>query len=167
MSVGLQRLLLKVWHGWIAGGFLVAYATADENTYAMHVFAGYAVLAAVVVRLAVGAFVPVASLWRLPRLSLTASLSWLFAHKGRNPLFAWFTAALLAVVGLSALSGACADGVAGLEDPHEAISEASLVVIFGHIAFVAFQYGGQRLLKRIGKRLFALRPSSLAKEHPR
>ena len=38
--------------------------------------------------------------------------------------------------------------MAWLEDPHEAMSEASLWVIFGHIAFVTFIYGGKRLLVR-------------------
>ena len=51
MSPRMQHLLLKLWHAWVGGGFLVAYVTADEDTYAMHQFAGYAVLAAIIVRL--------------------------------------------------------------------------------------------------------------------
>ena len=49
MSPRTQHLMLKLWHAWLAGGYLVAYVTADEDTYAMHLFAGYAVLAAIAV----------------------------------------------------------------------------------------------------------------------
>ena len=31
-SVRVQHALLKGWHAWLAGSFLVAYMTADENT---------------------------------------------------------------------------------------------------------------------------------------
>jgi cytochrome b len=54
LSVQLQLALLKAWHAWLAGGFLVAYLTADEDSYAMHQFAGYAGLAAIALRLAAG-----------------------------------------------------------------------------------------------------------------
>lgn len=50
--------LLRLWHAALAGGFLVAYLTADEDTYALHLFAGYVVLAAIAVRLLVGVFAP-------------------------------------------------------------------------------------------------------------
>ena len=33
-------------HAAVSGAFLVAYLTGDEDTYGMHLFAGYAVLAA-------------------------------------------------------------------------------------------------------------------------
>ncbi|MDO8606845.1 MAG: hypothetical protein Q7R40_09945 [Phaeospirillum sp.] len=151
MSTKLHHTLLKLWHAWVAGAFLVAYVTADEDTYAMHLFAGYAVLAAIVVRLLVGAFAPTASPLRLPR----PTLDW--ARKGRHPLFGWLAAALLAGVGLAAISGALADGLPWLEDPHEVIAQTSLWVIGGHVAFVAFIYGGKRLLNRIGQELSGIR----------
>ena len=66
-SARVQHALLKGWHAWLAGSFLVAYVTADENTYAMHQFAGYAVLAAIVARLAGGLLAPAGSPLRLPR----------------------------------------------------------------------------------------------------
>src|SRR3546814_3678244 len=59
--------LLRLWHAVFAGGFLVAYLTADEDTYAMHQFAGYVVLAALALRLAVGLLTPVGHPLRLPR----------------------------------------------------------------------------------------------------
>jgi cytochrome b len=149
LSNRLQHSLLKAWHAWLAGGFLVAWLTADEDTYAMHVFAGYAVLAAIAIRLAASFVAPPSSAWRLPRPSIGTAIAWLSARKGRHPLFAWLSAALLAAVGLAAVTGAFADGTSWLEHPHEAIAEAALWVIAGHIAFVAFIYGGRRLLGRV------------------
>ena len=142
MSPRQHHALLKLWHAWVAGAFLVAYVTADEDTYAMHLFAGYAVLAAIVARLLAGFLAPSTSPLRLPRPSLAG----FGGGKGRHPLFAWLAVALLISVGLAAATGAVADGSPWLEKPHEAISEASLWVIFGHLAFVAFIYGGKRLL---------------------
>lgn len=156
MSPKLQHAFLKLWHAWLAGGYLVAYVTADEDTYSMHLFAGYAVLAAIIVRVLAG-FVATSGPWRLPRPSIKSSFARLAARKGRNPLFGWFAVALLATIGMAAVLGAFADGMAWLEDPHEAVSEASLWVIFGHIAFVTFMYGGKRLLARIKDALSDLR----------
>jgi cytochrome b len=147
MSPKTQHAMLKLWHAWLAGGYLVAYVTADEDTYSMHLFAGYTVLIAIAVRLVAG-MLATSGPWRLPRPSVKDSLAWLTARKGRNPLFAWFAVMLLAAIGIAAVLGAFADGMAWLEDPHEAVSEASLWVIFGHIAFVTFMYGGKRLLAR-------------------
>lgn len=165
MSPKLQHTLLKVWHAWIGGGFLVAYVTADENTYAMHQFAGYAVLAAIAARLLAAMAAPATGPLRIPRPSLPALRQWLAARKGRHPLFAWFAVALLAAVGLGAVSGAVADVVTWMEDPHEAIAEASLWVIFAHIAFVIFMYGGKRMLKRAAERLPPLRLAAPPREH--
>ncbi|MBI2240863.1 MAG: hypothetical protein HYU59_08685 [Magnetospirillum gryphiswaldense] len=143
----LQFTALRFWHAWLAGGFVVAWATADEDTYAMHQFAGYAVLAAIVLRLLVGLMAGKGSPWRLPRPRLT------WTNKGRSPLFAWFAALLLGVIGLAALLGALADGATWLEDPHQAVSTLSLWVIGGHAAFIAFFFGGKRLLARLSQNL--------------
>lgn len=138
MSPKTHHALLKLWHAWVAGGFLVAYVTADEDTYSMHLFAGYAVLAAIAARLLAGLLAPANSPLRLPNP--------LSAITRRNPLFAWFAAALLVSVGLAAATGALADGAVWLEKPHEAVAEASLWVIFAHLGFIAFVYGGKRFL---------------------
>ncbi len=37
---------LLAFHATLSGAFIVAYFTGDEDTYGMHVFAGYAVLIA-------------------------------------------------------------------------------------------------------------------------
>ena len=148
LPIRYHHAVLKAWHAWVAGGFLVAYLTADEDTYAMHLFAGYAVLAAVVLRLAAGVLAPASSPWRLPRPSVAAVRIWLSTRKGRHPLFAWLAAALLGGVGLAAVTGALADGIPWLEDPHAAAANAALGLIFAHVAFVAFIYGGRRLFDR-------------------
>jgi cytochrome b len=166
-SARVQRALLKAWHAWLAGSFLVAYVTADENTYAMHQFAGYAVLAAIVARLAGGLLASAGSPLRLPRPDLKQTLAWLSSRQGRHPLFAWFAAALLLAVGLAALSGAVADGAAWMEHSHETIAEASLWVIFGHIAFVTWIYAGRKAVGRIAAWLVGMRLSSLPKDNAR
>ena len=141
----LSFLLLQAWHATMAGGFLVAYLTADEDTYAMHLFAGYVVLAAIVLRLVVGLVAPAGNPWRLPRPSLAGTLAWLRTRRGRNPLFAWMAVALLGGIGLSAASGAIADSVTFVEDFHEGVSEAALWIIFSHIAVVIALYNGRRV----------------------
>lgn len=149
LSAKVQYSLLKTWHAWLAGSFAVAYLTADEDTYSMHVFSGYAVLAAIALRLLIGLLAQNSTLWRLPRPRIDGVTAWLAARKGRHPLFAWLAAALLVSIGLAAISGVLADGAAWMEDPHEALAQASLGVIFAHIAFVVFIYGGKRLLTRL------------------
>ncbi|MEO5375574.1 MAG: cytochrome b/b6 domain-containing protein [Alphaproteobacteria bacterium] len=164
MSIKVHHMLLKGWHAWVAGSFLVAYLTADEDTYAMHLFAGYAVLAAIAARLLVGVLAPASSPLSLPRPSLRAAQSWIATGRGRHPLFAILAVALLAMVGGAAVSGVFADALPWLEDPHEAIAEASLLVIFGHIAFVAYTYGGRRLLGKLTARFNETRPSTQSRE---
>ena len=135
-------IVLRVWHALLAGGFLVAYLTGDENTYSMHVFAGYMVLAALVLRplLALGA--PANSPLRLPRPSLSALARWWQERRGRNPLLPWMAVAVLVGVVVSAVTGALADGASWLEHPHEALSEAALWVIVAHVAMVFAIFGG-------------------------
>jgi cytochrome b len=149
----LHLTLLKAWHAWLAGAFLVAYVTAGENAYAIHQFAGYAVLAAIAVRVVAGLLIPAPSPLRLPRPGWRAMRDWIATRKGRHPLFSLFAAALLAVVGLVAVSGALADGTPWFEDPHEAIAEISLWVIVGHVAFVTYMYAGKKWPKQITDRV--------------
>lgn len=137
--------LLKAWHAALAGAFIVAYVTAGEDFYAMHQFAGYAVLAAIALRLALGTLAHGRGPLRLPH-PVQAVRAWRDRRAGRNPLFAVFAAALLATVGAVALLGATADFLPRLEDPHEAVAEASLWLIAGHVAFVFYMYGGRARL---------------------
>lgn len=144
-SAKFAAMLLRLWHAAIAGGFLVAYLTADEDTYAIHLFSGYVVLAAVALRILVGLVAPTGSQWRLPRPSFAATLAWLRARRGRNPLFAWIAALLLIVIGAAAGSGAIADSQTWMEHIHEGLANASLWVVFAHIAVVLVLYNARRL----------------------
>lgn len=150
MSGRLQIILLRMWHAWLAGGFLVTYLTGDEDTYAMHVFAGYAVLAAVVARLALAAIAPANGPLALPRPRLGAIVAWLGGTaRGRHPLLVWFAASLVPLIGLAAMSGVAADAWSAIEKPHEVIAELSLWLVLGHVGFVSFLHGGKRAVARL------------------
>lgn len=146
-SGGLKRpaqiAVLRLWHALLAGGFVVAWATGDENTYALHQFSGYVVLAALVLRALMAAFSPAESLLRWPVLRRQQVVDWLRRGSGRNPLFAGLAVALLLTVAATAASGAVADWMTWMEHPHEAASDVTLAVIFAHVAFVFYQYGGR------------------------
>lgn len=152
---------MKAWHAMIAGGFLVAYLTGDsDDLYIMHQVAGYTVLGAVALRLTAGLFarkVP----WRMPRASPSAARAWLASRRGRNPLFAWLAVALLVTVGAAAASGMAAHWLIWLEDLHEALSTASLWVVFGHIAFILLMFGGKRHVAALWRRAVDARPTRL------
>ena len=85
-----QQALLLFWHAWLGGGYLVAYLTADEDTYGMHLFAGYAVLVAIAVRVLMGLIAPNSKLLKLPRPKFSSLRDWFSSGRGRHPFFAWF-----------------------------------------------------------------------------
>ncbi|MBI4969275.1 MAG: cytochrome b/b6 domain-containing protein [Rhodospirillales bacterium] len=130
--------LLMVWHGLFAGSYLVSYATA-EFSLGMHLFAGYALLALLFLRLAVALFVAETSPWSLPwpnaRLARTFSERLrafdLAALRGRNPLVILSGLALIVASLLAALSG-----FLPWEDPHEALASFSLATVGVHVAAV-------------------------------
>jgi hypothetical protein len=126
---------LRLWHAVLAGGFVVAYVTADEDTYAMHLFAGYLVLAALALRLAVGVLAPESSPLRLARR--------------RKAVFNWMAAVVLAAVAAAGLTGWLADAVPAVEDLHEGLSQTSLWVVVGHGALVWFLMGGRALMAKL------------------
>ncbi|BAI73813.1 hypothetical protein AZL_a02820 (plasmid) [Azospirillum sp. B510] len=148
-----EMATLLGFHAVLSGAFIVAYLTGDEDTYGMHVFSGYAVLAAIVLRGAAGLPAPAGSPLRLPRPSVAALAAWggrLFAgdpqaRTGRSPLTAWMAAALLAGVGLAAGTGAVADVLIPVEHLHKELGEASLFLILAHIVLVFALHGLKRL----------------------
>lgn len=135
-----QTRFLMVWHATFSGGFIIAYVSQD--VYAMHMFAGYLVLGAVAVRLIAGIFARPKSPLSLPN-PLAATRLWLekltTGGKARNPVYAWLAVALLASIGLAAVSGALADLIPATEDLHEGLAEFTPVVVGAHIGFVAFK----------------------------
>lgn len=140
----LKMLFLFGNHAVLSGAFLVCYLTGDEDTYGMHQFAGYTVLAALALRVVVGLLAPAKSPLGLPRPSLSAALGWLGrvvigdarARGQRSPLLAWMAVALIAVVGVAGLTGAVADYVTAVEHLHKEIGEFTLTIIIAHIALV-------------------------------
>ena len=140
ISNRIQSQFLMLWHATFSGGFIVAYLS--EDIYAMHLFSGYLVLTAVIVRVLAGLWARPKSPLSLPN-PMNATRIWLkkvsAGGKARNPLLAWIAMALLGVVGLAALTGGMADIFPALDDLHEAVAEFTPVVIFGHIGIVLFK----------------------------
>jgi cytochrome b len=128
---------LKYWHWALAASFVVAWATADEDTYTLHLISGYAVLALLAARLLAGIVAGDKSRWRLPRPAL-------------RPAFAWMAIAVMGATGVAAVTGVAADRIPLLEHPHEALAELTLWVIGAHVAFIAFMYRGRKWLRRLG-----------------
>ena len=140
ISNRIQSKFLMLWHATFSGGFIVAYVS--EDIYAMHLFAGYLVLVAVIVRVLVGVLARPKSPLSLPN-PMAVTRTWLkkimAGGKARNPLLAWIAIALIITVGLAAATGGMADVFPVLGDLHEAVAEFTPIVIFGHIAIVAFK----------------------------
>ena len=158
----IEFTILYGWHAVFSGAFIVAYLSGDEDTYAMHQFAGYAVLAALGIRLIAAVAAPVSSPLRPRRPTLTPFKAWvaaLFADNGtpdskpaslpRRPLFALMAAALLISIGATAASGAAADFLPFIEDLHEALGELALWIVLGHVAIVV----GLNALPRMRQKL--------------
>ncbi|WP_109051505.1 hypothetical protein [Azospirillum sp. TSA6c] len=160
-----EMTALLAFHATVSGAFIVAYLTGDEDSYGMHVFAGYAALAAILLRVAAGLLAPAGSPLRLPRPSAGAVAAWLRrllagdaqARTERSPLTAWMAAALLAGVGLAAASGAAADFFVTVEHLHKEIGEAALPLILAHVALVFALHGLKRLPPGLASRWTAWR----------
>lgn len=139
-----EMAFLLLFHATLSGAFLVAYLTGDEDTYRMHVLSGYAALAALAARVLAGLTAAEGSPLRFPRPSAADLRRWVVrlaagdpqARTARSPLIPWMAAALLIGVGATALTGAVADFVTLVEDLHEALGEAALWIVLGHIALV-------------------------------
>lgn len=144
---------LVLFHAALSGAFLVAYLTGDEDTYAMHVFAGYTVLAALAARLVAALLAPAGSPLALPRPTTSPTLAWLrrliagdrqAGARGRSPLYPWMAAAMLGFVALVAGSGWIADRLPSIEELHEGAAELTPAVILAHIVVAAALQGLRR-----------------------
>lgn len=131
----LQLKAIHLWHAALVGGFVVAYATGDEDTYAMHWFAGWWVTAMVALRLGAALFAKPGGM-----LSLT---------RPRPAAMKISILAALAVVGAAAVTGVAADVVVWLEDVHEAVAEMSLWLVLAHVAVAVAVLKGRRWLARL------------------
>lgn len=135
-----QLAVLRFWHSVLAGGFLIAYITADDDFYGLHLFAGSVVLITIMLRVFVGLMFPAGNPLALPQ---AASVS-----PGRNPLNALMAVAVLGGVGISAFTGWFADGVHAAEDLHEGLSQLAAGLAMLHVALVVMISQGKRLLSR-------------------
>jgi len=141
-SKALQFSVRLAFHASLSGAFLVAYLTGDEDTYHMHVFAGYLVLVTAGLRILVGLWAPDGSLLRLPQPQTAPLCDWLrrlvagdpSVIRGRSPLLAWLAAGALATVAIAAATGVVADFVTKAEHLHEALSEFALWMVVAHVA---------------------------------
>lgn len=142
-----EKAFLMVWHGAFSGAFIVAYATA-EASYGMHFFSGCVVLLALGLRLLVGLAAPKGTPLALPSISgsLDSLSRWTGggAPGGKNPLYIWMAAGLLAATGIASVTGLVADAFGG-DDLHEGTSEFALGLMFAHIALVMAVQGVKRL----------------------
>ncbi len=145
---------LHLWHAGLAGGFLVAYLTGDEDTYAMHLFSGYWVLALLAFRGLAAILAQPGSPWRL------------LGTPNRKTSLRWMAAVLLGALTLTAVSGWLADGWTWMEDPHEAVAEAMPWLIAGHVGLVLLLFPGRRLLAPLAGLLALLGLSGQAQAEP-
>lgn len=153
--------ILYGWHAVLSGAFIVAYLSSDEDTYAMHQFAGYLVLAAIIVRLVAALVAPAGSPLRLPRPDISQLRGW-FSRVGgggvralpRRPLLALMAVVLLIGIGATAGSGAVADFVAPIGDIHEALGELALWLVIAHVVLVVMLHGVGRWWRSVRAAIF-------------
>lgn len=127
-------------HAVLAGAFAVAWFSGDEDTYRIHLIAGYAALLALTVRFA-AAFLNAKGPLAWPRPSRRDFFTWIKAVSAgdrgawgrRSPALAWAAALLLGAVSLAALSGLAADFFPVMEDPHEFFANLALAAVIGHV----------------------------------
>ncbi len=149
----MKKILVWDWpvrlgHWLMAGGFCVAWLTADSETFRLvHVVSGAIVLGVATFRLPWGfigsRYARFVDFVRSP----TAVKDYLGGllklepahHAGHNPAAGWAIVALLGFAILTSLSGwAMYNEIGGdlLEELHEALATAMLIVVFIHLAGV-------------------------------
>ncbi|WP_413203962.1 DUF1924 domain-containing protein [Rhodospirillum sp. A1_3_36] len=128
--------LWRLWHGSIVGSGVVAYLTADEDTFFMHQFSGYLFAGLVGARLVAAVLARGKGPFALRRLAKPG----VEAISGRGPLIRlvmpWMAAIMLLGFALAGYSGIAADWFHSAEGLHKALSEAAPWLVGGHVALV-------------------------------
>jgi cytochrome b len=146
--------LARIAHWSLAVSVLVAWLTSEielETAKRVHDWAGYAALAVVAVRLAWGVIGPRYARFSQFVYSPARTLSYARAvtrfaeprYIGHNPLGGWMVVALLSMAAAAGLSGwlSVTDrfwGVKWVQELHEALANALLLLIALHVAGVVF-----------------------------
>jgi len=143
-------LLLRIFHWGLVSGVAVAWVT-DHGPPWLHDGADYAALALVCLRVALGFFGAPAERFARFVVGWRATLGYVREMQagreprffGHNPLGGWMTVALLAVVFATGATGWLYTtnafwGVAWVEDLHGALADFLIILIFVHVAGVAF-----------------------------
>jgi cytochrome b len=146
--------LSRIAHWALAVSVLIAWITSEvelEAAKRVHDWAGYAALAVVALRIVWGGVGPRHA--RFGEFVLSPSRTWSYAravmarseprYLGHNPLGGWMVVALLAMAAAAGLSGwvSVTDrfwGVEWVQELHEALANALLLLIALHIAGVVF-----------------------------
>lgn len=131
---------VRLWHAALLGGFVIAWVTGDEDTYAMHLFAGWWVVAVVALRLLAAVLAPAGSPLALKR-------------PNRNQVLTVSILSTLALTALAAISGVIADLAPFFEDPHEALAVVSLWAIGLHVLVAVVLFKGRQWLRRVSAAL--------------
>jgi mono/diheme cytochrome c family protein len=150
-------------HALLAGAFVVAWMSGDEDTYRIHLLAGYAAIIALTARVVAGLLSPKGVLaW--PKPSRAAAVAWIKAvasgDRGargrRSPLLNWAAVILLATVGAAAFSGLAADFFPIMEDPHEFFADLALVAVIAHVVLMLGLAALKKAAASIGALLLCL-----------
>lgn len=135
--------LLLLWHGLLAGGYTIAFLTA-EGSHALHEFAGYLVLGLLALRLVIASLVSGEGSWALPWPGRSLWRSFfsrlqsgeLDAFRQRTPLVPLSALAILIALVVAAVTGLAADAWRW-EDLHEGIAEGTLTLVLIHLGLVS------------------------------
>ncbi len=141
------RAVKLILHALLSGAFLVAYATGDEDTYAMHLAAGYLLLVVLTVRVGGGVAAGRGNALQLPRPGRLGDII-------RRPWSAmpWLTSLLLAVIGVAGITGIFADQLprSFVGHLHEGLGEVAMITALAHMLFAAALWLRGRLSAMLG-----------------
>lgn len=128
--------LVRLWHAALVGGFVVAYVTGDEDTYAMHLFSGWLTVALVALRLLAAWLAPANSPLRLHR-------------PNRSMLLTWSVYGALGAAAVAAFTGVIADALPKAEHLHKGLGEFSIWVALAHVAVAVLVIKGRKWWGRL------------------